>query len=82
MQEMNSKIITVGSGNLNEFPHFAYLNKEIYINPANKKRNICEVLDSRFDYYQMRLHQVEERIFSHSTKYMRPKLSRETRSNI
>ena len=61
-----------------QMPILRYHNGQIYFltqQQAGSKRTTEEVVDSRQDYYALRLALAEERVFSHSDHFQRAKLS-------
>ena len=60
---------------VHDFPQISILNKQINFKTEQTTRNLFNITDSMFDYFEQRLALVEERIFSHVEKYERPKLS-------
>eukprot|EP00347_Sterkiella_histriomuscorum_P020272 403338437 len=56
-----------------QFPQLIVQNNQLYYS-LTLKRTLSEVNISRQDYYNYRLQLAEDRVFSHTDKYVRPKL--------
>ena len=68
---MSKSIVALTS--LKEFPKLQLLNKIVHFK-SEIPRSIFEVKDSRFDFFELRLALIEDRVFSHTQLYERPKL--------
>lgn len=87
MHELLSNVVVVGTvpaseaadrSCLEDFPKISVKNGTIrFLHNSASNRNIFEVTNSRFEYFQTRLALVEERIFSHPRCSLEASYSRE-----
>lgn len=69
--ELAKSVIVISS--LNEYPNLQLINKNVHFKQA--PRSIIEIQESRFNFFELRLALVEERVFSHTGIYDRPRLN-------
>jgi hypothetical protein len=76
LQHLVQRVVVVGSGSLDEFPRILITNGRLEFSAYQQEgvRDIFDVLKSRVDFYLTRLALADEKIFSHSQTYVRPKL--------